>query len=171
MASIIVSLKGYAECTYQRWHFIIPSSSKKSKSYLCKPGIKRIHSLYYNLAKEFSQRIQAAVPQESEEGAIHKCLTSFIWKKFFTLEHFVNSVQQYHLFVSGAPKQDNNFKMKTLLLDSIYVSKSCEWHLKSLLSALPSWVSILQDIQDQVELPLIVQFSKENLSFLLCNRW
>lgn len=73
-------------------------------SYLCKPGIKCIHSLHYNLAKEFSQCIQAAVRHESEEGAIHKSLTDNIWKKVFILEHLVNSVQQYHLFVSAAPK-------------------------------------------------------------------
>lgn len=41
----------------------------------------------------------------------------------FTLEHFVNSVQQYHLFVSAAPKQDRNLKMKTLLPESIYILK------------------------------------------------
>lgn len=62
------------------------------------------------------------MPQESEEGPIHKCLTSTIWKKFFTSEHFVNSVQQYHLFVSGAPEQDGNLKMKNLLSDFTYVS-------------------------------------------------
>jgi len=127
MVSISVSLKVKQNVhTNTNILFDLPQSSKNSNSYLCKPGIKCIHSLYYNLAKEFSQCIQAAVPQESEEGAIHKCLTSSIWKKVFTLEHFVNSVQQHHLFVSGAPKQDRNLKMKTLLLDSIYVSNSCD---------------------------------------------
>lgn len=35
----------------------------------------------------------------------------------------MNSVQQYHLFVSAAPKQDRNLKMKTLLPESIYILK------------------------------------------------
>lgn len=73
-------------------------------SYLCKPGIKCIHSLHYNLAKKLSQSIQAAVWHESEERAIHKSLTDSIWKKVFILEHLVNGVQQYYLFVSAAPK-------------------------------------------------------------------
>lgn len=61
------------------------------------------------------------MPEEGEEGAIHKRLTSSIWKKVLTLEHFVNGVQQHHLFVSGAPKQDGNLEMKTLLPDSVHV--------------------------------------------------